>query len=723
MLIELNKGWKVLQDVHEIGEVSNIFRPTFHSDMIGGGSVLMPAWVDISRLEHLQLTFAENPYYGFGLRQFNAAPWWYRTEFTVEEDLTGYAVLTFEGVDYFADVYLNEQLLGSHEGYGTPFSFEVGDLIKKGEPNLLVIKVSAPWENDVLPQYYYDRVLGIQRNQMKGTYEHSDTFVPRDVNPIGIWNKVTLEIHEGVRNLVKPLVDAVPSDDFTTATISASYQLENIARYEKVQAVYTVREVDSGDVVTTCTDDLTLKPFDNTINKDLILNNPKLWTIYEWGHPHLYTITIELFCDGKKCYTNTQRFGIRRIEVVRTETETSFYLNGKKLYIRGATYFPDIYISAMNLGRYQRDLDAAQKAGMNALRLHVHPEKDEWYDLCDERGVLLIQDSDFNWVHPIDAEWGARATNMYRDMILRLKNHPSIFCWVCLNEPRCDSYLTETPGPQMMEVSKQLDPNRPYILSSWAENDLNSGDSHNYEGSLFGQDRHYTDIYGTTEKFNTEFGMDAIPRVESLEQQPKLYQLLENVTDRIDEIQYYQYRYIKYFIEHYRIQKFNPCSGHFVFLFGDAAPTSFFGVYDWYGIPKYSYRALEESNQPIGIFMETKKHEPVALWAVNDLQKSLSNVVASWRLFDENGSVILKGEQKITLKANSVIRLRDFDFAPDEVHEYTVELRLINENGEQIIKNVYEKAFNPPEHPQGHPEYVHHRFGMRMFAPWTEKIL
>lgn len=719
MIMDLNSDWKVLQDVHEIGEASNIFRMTFDSTKIGGGSCLMPAWTPIERLEHLQLTFAENPYYGRGLRQFNDAPWWYRKEFTVEET-TGYAELTFHGVDYFADIYFNEQLLGSHEGYGTPFSFEVGDLIKAGEPNLLVVKVYAPWENDVLPEYDYDRVLGVKRHQMKGTYEHSDTFVPRDINPIGIWNDVTLHIHNGVRLEENTDIDAVPADDFQTAQVRVRYRYDNIARFPDAEFHVAIREYGSPHIVTEWSGLVGLQPYSGMLERTFTVHNPKLWTIREWGEPHRYTVTMTMTRNGQVLLTDTQVFGIRKIEVVRTPEETTFYLNGERVYVRGATYFPDIYISAMTKERYVRDLNAVERAGMNALRVHVHSEKDEFYDMCDERGILLIQDSDFNWVHPVDMEWSARAVAMYREMIRRLKNHPSIFCWVCLNEPRMDSYLEVCPGPQMVEASKEMDPYRPYIKSSWAENDLESGDSHNYEGSLFGHDRHYTDIYDTSEKFNTEFGMDAPPSLYSLRQQPIMYRILHGILDRIDSIQYYQYRYIKYFIEHYRMQKFMPCAGHFLFLFSDAAPCSFFGAYDWWGLPKYAVRALEESNQPIGFFMECKKSEPVALWAVNDFRKNQGTVQAFWRVTDDTGAVILEENRQIVLEANSLVKVADLEFLPDPHREYTVQLELRNVQGERITKNIYEKAFNPPEHPEGHPEYVHHRIGMRTFGPWKE---
>jgi hypothetical protein len=71
----------------------------------------------IPRLTHLQLLLARQPYFGRQLRYFNYAPWWYRLDFSTPTGTQTRAVLRFEGVDYFAKVWLNGTLLGEHEGY------------------------------------------------------------------------------------------------------------------------------------------------------------------------------------------------------------------------------------------------------------------------------------------------------------------------------------------------------------------------------------------------------------------------------------------------------------------------------------------------------------------------------------------------------------------------------------------------------------------------------
>lgn len=718
MLYNLDKGWSVLQDIHEFGELFKIYNNDFDPRRFGGTPDIQPMepWTPIDRLEHLQLTLAANPYYGRALRQFNEAPWWYKNEFTAEK--AEFAVLRFTGVDYFADVWLNGTYLGAHEGYNTPFEFEVGHLLKQGEKNLLVVKVRAPWENEILPGFEYIRFCTVIRDQMKGTYEHSDTFMPRDVNPIGIWDKVTLETYNGIRLTQKPRVNPVLNEDYSCADIQLEYPIVNHTVEKTVRAVISITPYGHADVVATKEAELVLKQGQNDLHDSLLLNNPRLWTIWERGEANRYSVTCKLY-EGDNCLlTSTQHFGIRDIQMIRTADEMVFFLNGEKVYMRGVTYFPNIYISALERAHYVRDIEKAKAAGMNTLRIHVHAEKDEFYELCDEHGILLMQDTDFNWVHPASEEWGRRATKMVEEMLIRLRNHPSIYCWVLLNEPRGDNFLHQCPGPQFVDAVARLDPARPTILSSWERNDPQSGDSHNYMGSLDGSHTHYADIYGTSEKFNTEFGVDALPCYATLRNEPELVKILGKVVDGIDIIQYYQYRYIKYFIEHYRTQKFAPCGGHYHFLFTDCAPTSHFGVYDWKGLPKYAVRAYEESNQPIGIFMETKKHEPVAIWAVNDLLKAYPGAVASWEFTDETGACVWKGKTVLDVTANGREKVTDATFCPEQGHEYTVCLELRDCDGNLLAKNLYEKAFNPPAHVKGHPDYVHHGIGLRTYWAW-----
>ena len=285
--------------------------------------------------------------------------------------------------------------------------------------------------------------------------------------------------------------------------------------------------------------------------------------------------------------TRSVPFGIRQVELRRTASQTTFYLNGKPIYLRGTTYWPDVYISAMDEGRYERDLSAMIRAGMNAIRVHVHRENPAFYELCDRLGLVVLQDFDLNWTFPTDEEFTRRAVTGFGRMIQELQNHPSIICWIAMNEAAGDDEryrVLVRPGPQLVAEAKRLDPSRPVIKNTQDRDDLESGDGHDYRGSLSGGE--YLSIYGTQEKLATEFGVDAPPDPASARLVPRMAERLRDVLPRVAELHDYQYYLLKYYIEHYRMQKYAPNSGYFLFMWIDFSPQSFYGVYDYWGVPK-----------------------------------------------------------------------------------------------------------------------------------------
>lgn len=732
--LRIDKQWAVLQDVADRGERNFMYLPNWSHAMAPFEA--FSEWQPIDRLTHLQLLFAKTPYFGRELRYFNTAPWWYKNEFTVSKDMRdSFAALRFEAVDYYCKVWFNGEYLGEHEGYFAPFEFEVAHLLKYDEPNTLVVKVWSPFDREGLSCQCEGMEFRMNVHEMmKGTYDHADGFFQRDVNPVGIWRDVTLTFHSGVRVSENPTITTQIANDLHRADVHISIPI-NAANDAKVAVRCTLIDETTGlAVALTETDARALNGSTDLVCKADI-PNPKFWNTWDRGEQNLYSAQIELLVDGVPVQRIDRRFGVRTVELRRTKEETTFVLNGKNLYMRGASYFPEVYISKMDRAHYLRDLTAMKNAGCNAVRIHVHVAKPELYDLCDELGLAVIQDSDLNWIHPDSESFKDRAVKIFGDMVKMLRNHASIICWICMNEPDIwnlaleagmmkeinpmpTSMMNEIPGPQLVEAIKQLDPTRPYIKGSRYENDIESGDTHNYTGSLYGEHSHYTDIYETREKLNTEFGIDAPPAAENLMAIPEIYQRLKKLVDsagEIESIQYYQYRLTKYYIEHYRITKYNPCSGYFQFLFTDICPQSFYGVYDFWGMPKQSLRAFEESSQPVGVFMELKD-KPVALWGVNDTLKSYPGCTVEWIVSDQSGRKLLGGSQTVDVAEDCAIRLCDFSFELEQDIVYQVNLFVYDRQGTLLTKNVYDNAFNHPAHPKGHPGNISHEFGMRTFT-------
>jgi beta-mannosidase len=458
----------------------------------------------------------------------------------------------------------------------------------------------------------------------------------------------------------------------------------------------------------------------------------------------LYEASLEIIQSGATKLNSSATFGVRTVELHRTADETRFYLNGKPVYLRGTTYWPDIYLSNMSRARYERDLHAAIHAGINAMRVHVHTENPEFYELCDRLGIVVIQDNDLNWMFPTDAKFTDRAVRHFGSVVKLLRNHPSVIAWIAMNEVFWGQKEFEAMIPDLANLkisdakalgakltaeALKLDPTRPIIENSGISTDLASGDIHDYRGSLWGGTSTYFDIatltskdmFGAPPKLVTEFGVDAPASAASLRTIPELARRLGDVLPRLVELHDYQYKLTKYYIEHYRIQKYSPNAGYFQFMWIDFSPQSFYGVYDYWGIPKSEglgggLRAMEESNQPVGIFMEHTT-EPRALYAVNDSSADLGECVAHWRV-STSKEIIVDDAQTVRLGPDSHQKIRDLKFPVKEGEEYRVALELTGPHGEVLACNNYIDPFQLQPRPEGYPERMDNELGMRLW--WAD---
>ena len=715
--IELSQNWQVLQDVHELGETLGVFR--FDWDPYRIDAAFSP-WQPIPRLAHLQLLLARQPYFGRELRHFNEHPWWYRLEFESPDGFKRGATLRFEGVDYLAQVWLNEVRLGEHEGYSTPFEFEVGPLLRAGAPNLLAVKVSSPWDTEVPAGLEGKRTFSVMRNLLKGTYEHADTFIQRDVNPIGIWQPVTLTSHGALRSAGRPVVDP-RVDARSAAAVSVSWPV--VLDGQPAEAVWsvTIRSEEDGHEVAASRREIFLPSGPSVVSASVSVEQPTLWSTWDRGGPCLYRAELALDIPNGESIHASDPFGIRAVELVRTAEETTFHLNGRPIFLRGTNYFPDVYLSAVDSTRYERDLKEMIRAGINAIRVHVHVENDAFYELCDRLGLIVLQDFDLNWRFPTDGAFCGRAVGVFESVIRKLRNHPSIICWICQNEPmgRAAGPLhANSPGPQLEAAAGRLDPDRPVIRSSDVD-DASSGDSHNWSGALDREVRDYRAIRGTTEKLNTEFGFDAPPCAEHARIVPEVGDRLAPVLPRVRELHDYAYHLHKYFIEHYRRQKYQPCSGFFQFMWIDLCPQSFYGICDWWGLPKTEgigggLRALEESNQPVAVLLDYESR-PASLWVVNDSLRGFGTCRIDWQVRDEQGLAVSVGNRAADIGADSLAFVGSIDLPSSSEACSEIELILIDAVGTILARNVYRDPLTPHPHPEGHPQRMDHELGMRLY--------
>ena len=716
--IKLKKGWKIQQDVHDTGEKIGLYAAVDPDTSMGSQ---VSEWEELGELKHLQLIYAKQPYFGRELRYFNQAPWWYKIEFEVPCQAVTDAVLKFTNVDYYGKVWINGEFLGEHEGYSAPFSFDVKDKLIFGKRNYIIVKVCSPWDDEVELDAQESRTILVKRNMVKGTYEHSDTFIQRDVNPVGIYGNVELILtEEGVLEDQADLKYELDTDGK-----KAVVHVEAVARGLKSGETYNfnvrIREKESGLIKTEKNVQIMADEAEITLKCNLEVEDIRLWSTWDHGYPWMYQAEFTLSQGKNILSSRIMNFAFREVQIERNEKMTRFWLNKKKLYVRGTSYFPDCYISAMTRERYLRDLLNVKAAGFNLVRVHVHTEQEIFYDLCDELGIAVLQDSEYNWTHPSTDEWAQRFADIYRENVKLLKHHPSLICWIIMNEPGCIDpdgnvrrrFMEENPGPALYREVQKMDPGRPIIKGSFCEDDPFSGDSHNYLGSLTGGE--YGDIYDQTEKLNTEYGFDAPGCRENLKTVPSVYHRLEKLMDDIPKIQEYQYRLLKYYTEHYRIQKYEPCSGYVQFMFIDLCPQSFYGLYDWWGIPKKGLQAMLESNAPVGVFAKHKDYLD-SLYIVNDTYEDLGQCELTWIITEAfSGNLVEKGTVTAEIQADSCIKAKEFESGYGKEQKWNLTLILSDYDGKCIAKNTYQDICTLLSRVDGHPERMSHEFGMRLY--------
>lgn len=711
---KLNKNWYILQDVYNTCETLELFK---YDDFITEQGPQISEWEPLPELKQLQLLFSDHPYWGRELRYFNDAPWWYKNEFEVDGSFDHYE-LYFSNVDYYCDVWLNGKKLGSHEGYSAGFKFNIDNFINRSGQNRLIVKVWSPWENNVAENEVRRRTFKVERNMVKGTYEHSDTFVARDVNPVGIYGDVIIKQYKNAWFKETPSFSYSLNEDRSKADFVLNVKVNS---HSDVELLFICKDHFTGAI---CYQNSLTKSAESSFKITGTLENIKLWNLWDRGTPYTYDIEVVLRENDTVLDLYTERIGFRTVELVRNTEETTFIINGERTYVRGTSYFPDNYVSAMNRSRYVDDIRKMISLGFNFIRVHVHVEFPEFYQLCSEYGIGIIQDSEYNWTHPANEEFASKFINVFLDNINQLKKYSSILCWICMNEPgsldaskvknRDNTHsiaMEVSPGPALYSAVVNADPTRPVIKGSYCENDLLSGDSHNYIGSLCGEEGHYSDIYGMKEKFNTEYGFDAPPCIDNLKKAPAVYNRLRGLEQDLDQIWDYQYKLLKYYTEYYRIQKYNNNSGYVQFLFNDIGPTSFYGLYDWWGNSKKGAEAMAESNMPIGIFVGYKDVLD-AVYVVNDYNYDIGECTAEIIITTLDGSILYEDSINVLLEKDSLIKVTDLGrrFA-DNINVALI----LRQKNKILVRNMYKDIFSMPKHISGHPARMSHEYGVRLY--------
>jgi beta-mannosidase len=286
-----------------------------------------------------------------------------------------------------------------------------------------------------------------------------------------------------------------------------------------------------------------LTPGANRVSLDFVIPRPALWWPNGLGAHPLYTFKARLLMNGRSIDEVTTRTGLRSLELRQQRDESgktfTFVINGVPVFAKGANWIPaDSFPTRMGNARYRQLLESTRNSNMNMLRVWGGGiyERDDFYELCDEMGILVWQDFMFACsMYPGNQEFLDNVKQEAIDNVKRLRNHPSIVIWVGNNEIETawmhwgwknqlpaqlwDDYLKIFHGV-LPEVCGSLDPTRPYWPSSPSSNLEEDSDSQRMGDVHYWQVWHAASPFSEYEKqfprFMSEYGFQSFPQLETV---------------------------------------------------------------------------------------------------------------------------------------------------------------------------------------------------------------
>ena len=515
-------------------------------------SARVPGTVHQDLLDHGRLP---DPFYGMNeqkVQWVEKEDWLYRTVFTVTADQlkSDAAWLTFEGLDTYADVYLNGSLLLKADNMFVGHKLAVKDVLREGENRLMIrfrspVEETAPqWDTDGF-NYPADNDHSEKRMSVytrKAPYSYGWDWGIR-LATSGIWRPVKLTFCNGAA-----------IDDFfvrqqevteQVAKVDNRLEINNVTSTPKEAQVKVVYAY--GEQADTLTRTVVLQPGKNSLSMPAWIEKPHLWMPNGWGDPALYTFTATVSVDGKEVASREEAIGLRSIRVVMEDDKDgkSFYfeVNGKPMFAKGSNYIPgDALLPNMTGERYARLFEDIRAANMNMVRVWGGGiyEDDRFYEEADRNGILVWQDFIFACTtYPHDPTFLKRVSEEAVYNMRRLRNHASLAMWCGNNEiyegmrywgwkdkysPVVWKEMTEGYDVLFRQLLPELvaanDPGRFYMHGSpyeanWGRPESwKIADSHNW-GTWYGQ-KPFESLDTEIPRFMSEYGFQAFPEMKTI---------------------------------------------------------------------------------------------------------------------------------------------------------------------------------------------------------------
>ena len=655
-----------------------------------------------------------------------AVSWWYRKKFAVPAAYKGKTVwLKFNGINYRANIWLNGKQIAKDDdvaGAWRTYEFNVTAAAKPGEENVLAVQVFSPTDHDLA-------ITFVDWNP-----------APPDKN-MGLWREVYLTTSGPVALRYPTVVSKLNLPD-EGARLTVTAQLKNATDHAvkgklkgQIERVTFEQDV---DLAPNESKDATFTPEQFP---QLVATHPRLWWPKQMGKPNLYPLKMEFEINGAVSDSSSTEFGIREItSELNSIGGRQFHINGKNILIRGGGWTPDLMLRE-NSQRLHDEFRYVEDMGLNTVRLEGKLETQEFFDIADRDGILVMAGwccCDFweRWPRwqPKDFEI---AKQSLRDQIYRLRSHPSIVMWLNGSD--------NAPPPDVeqmyLDVEKDLFWPNPVVSSATGKKTSVTGDS---GVKMSGPYEYVAPSYwqvdtpegqpgrklcnpggcGGAYRFNTETSMGpAVPPVESIRAMvgkdhmwpiddvwnyhagggefktigvftdalTNRYGKSDNVNDFATKSQMQTYEGVRAMYEAYSRNKYQA-TGVIQWMLNNAWPSMIWHLYDYYLRPGGGYfgakRAMEALHPVYG-------YDDHSIWVVSSQYEDVKGLKLTTKIYNLDMTEKFTQTNQVDAGADSTTKIFALPDVAPLSPTYFLSLRLEDSAGKLVGSNFYWLSTKP----------------------------
>jgi len=697
---------------------------TVQNALLKLGETEDPFWDD-NTFNELQKHGWPKDYAGWTMRKTRVEQqdWWFARPFVPPESWKKRRVeLYFDGVDYAGSFYLNGKSLGYHAGmFGGP-GYDVTKLLRFGETNEIVVRI------DAINDSWYGRLKG-----SPGWGWHYGHLVS-----LGIWRDVELRCIPEVE-LKSPFVNTSTISK-KAADLKIEYYLENHSPETRdLDVKFSISGKNFSGKTFSFRNKVTVPYGLSKFETEFVLKYPKLWWPMNYGTQNLYNLqmTVSNAKSGELLDSKEDSFGVRTVRMMplagqkeETDYKWQFVINNVPMFIKGANWcWPDPMLQR-DPEKYRHMVELIRRAGVQMLRCWGGGiiESDLFYDLCDEKGIMIYQEFPYCWGPPDFPMTDAAVLDQQVSRVVKRKrNHPSLVMWGGGNENLQISGNDE--GLFLVgRRCRQYDPTRPFHRTSpWGGSFHNWKVFHNglpIDSGFINNPSVFYSEFGLPSMNNYDSCLKFLPE-EKLEKWPPaqsdggivMHMNQFSISDIVKVMRYCDYgpitnwkTYINYsqmaqgdeisfVINLQRAGSYFNKGGIWFYKISDLFPGHSWGIVGYYGKPKLSYYRVKQFTAPQAAFAHAEKYKwpanesfKASLYVNNDSGKELRNARVKAVIYGSD----LKPQWQKEYQVESVGISRRYDLEnikvkldPEKMKPFLLAVTMFDDKGKMLSDQWY----------------------------------